>query len=209
MRLINRRSVTINSNIRGTWVGKLWTRSVWSDQRRLGKSRYICVQPVVTGRLIDLSNVELSLQRAAAVISDSTRAGVTRETKVARDNDHLWIFHTLDGNSKINCEMKRSWWNIARSIGSNGGDRWIKIVYSGSEKILWIYVADVAWKLKGKFLNLSYNNYTIIVYYFVLNFFLIILQSRVSLTVKSFHEKPFILNAPISWPTSSWYLKYR
>lgn len=49
----------------------------------------IHMQPVVTGRLIDLSNVELSLQRAAAVISDSTRAGVTRETKVARDNDHL------------------------------------------------------------------------------------------------------------------------
>lgn len=140
VRLINRLSVTINSNIRGTWVGKLWTRSIWSDQRRLGKSRYICVQPVVSGRPIDLSSVELSLQRAA-IISDSTRASVTGETKVARDNDHLWIFHTLDGNiSKINCEMKRSrWWNeislvLSRRIEWRSMDK--NCVFSGRKNFM-------------------------------------------------------------------------
>lgn len=39
--------------------------------------------------LIDLSNVELSLQRAVVISHSAREPAVTGETKVARDNDHL------------------------------------------------------------------------------------------------------------------------
>lgn len=39
--------------------------------------------------LIDLSNVELSLQRAVVISHSAREPAVTGETKVERDNDHL------------------------------------------------------------------------------------------------------------------------